>query len=242
MMLKAPFRKAALNNLFAVAIFYSFIVLFMIVLPLLAKVIPSWNIHMNVNGGYESFSMIFMFVLGLTCVKDNLKACAVFGRSRNTALITGIMALGTVAAVLAVLDSVFTPVTSIITGGFSSSGLMNMIYNMIPEKPFSYFGTYLVWRLCLYCGITMLGFLLSSINYRLPKVWRLVFWIGFGLLMLVGIPLSVDNIAIATVLARFLDFAIASSPWRFDVTMVVCSAIAAVLAWLIQRRAPVDRS
>ncbi len=81
MMLRAPFKKTLVNNLFGIAIFYSFLVFLLILVPLVLRLFPQLEQNIMMNGGFEMFSLIFIFVLALTTVKDNLYASMVLGEA-----------------------------------------------------------------------------------------------------------------------------------------------------------------
>lgn len=239
MMLRAPFKKTLVNNLFGIAIFYSFLVFLLILVPLVLRLFPQLEQNIMMNGGFEMFSLIFIFVLALTTVKDNLYASMVFGRSRKTAVLSGVLSLVVCAAVLALLDSVFNPLASMISRGVTYWGLMFQIFQFpVTGSPFSYFGTYLIWRFFLYYAMAMFGYLLSSINYRLNKLGRWIFWVAFGLIAIILLPVSFESSSpFAFAIAGFIHFCLASSVWGFCLSMLLFSVVASFGSWLLQRRA-----
>lgn len=243
-MLKAPLKRNIKESLIGVGVYYSIILAILIVFPLLSKLFRPGVLNVNFNGGYEFCTIIFMLVTGLSSVKDNLKAGSVFGRSRMTVLVSGLLTLVAVSLALGLLDSIFTPLSFIILGTGADESLMTMAYNVEFTGYFSNFGTYLIWRTMLYLGVACFGLLLSSLNYRLNKIGRWIFWVGLAILMLGIIPnlLGAMSPSASAALLKFFYVCFGSSPWAFDLSMLVLCCIAAVLAWLLQRKAPINRA
>jgi len=145
----------------SVMIFYSIILL----LSLALIVLMSKNPEEVTFGGLEMTTAIFIFVAGLNCFKSNFKFMLANNVSRKRFYIGNIIALVSVAAFMALLDTILHNALSLI---FPYENMVFQIYNNN-----SFFAKFL-WSFGLNTLLVCLGWFITMLYYRCNKVMKII--------------------------------------------------------------------
>ena len=239
------FRLQLRDHIPAVIIYYIVLIsMALLSLALIPFMTPNDNVHVTTNG-VTSMTIIFAFICSLCAFKDSFFLNIQHSVSRRTQFIARLGTLGTVCAVLALGDELYT---LLLTGlghlfpkVFSGESLYRMIYSYDGMSPkgqvfdiiFSFFS---------FLAVSSLGYLLTVLNYRLNKIGKVLFW--------AGTPIAVGLIAsyisahpsVAGIIISFLTgliWALFSSLPRMIISCTLLTVVFSGLTWLLMRRAGV---
>lgn len=219
------------DNRNAVLIFYA------IVLSLIAMITFSLrNASGEVQAGGFGFStMIFIFILGLNCFRSSFKFTQANGISRRRFYLANILALLTIAVVMALVDLAL----GLIIGQFVPyEGMMEQLYRT-PSL-----GADLIWSFALYLFAAQLGWLISMIYYRSGKLQKTLVSLSpvFGLTLLAYFDQRTQG-AVLRAIVNFLGtvFGLNGVPNPFIgvVTFLLSATGIAGLSYLLIRRMPI---
>ena len=232
MNLKPTFRYQFINCMRAAAIVYP--ILIAIVAVLLIGAANSSSVSFT---GYCITTTIFMFVIGVTNIRSDLRLCLQFGVSRRTAFVSELLAVLSASAVLAVAGELLIGIAQIISTSKSNYFIADIYQLIYLEGEFNLtfiqhiisalFSTSLMFTSCL------LGMFFSLMFWRLNKLWTVFAAISIPLLIN-GVPALLYKAgADLTPLFNWL----LSSPFNFVLFFLLAAAMIGIINWLILRNA-----
>lgn len=193
-------------------------------------------------------SGIFLFVLGVTDIREKLRLMNQFGLSRGTtygALVISLTILA--AAVSAAMEAVTALFRSVSGNGSPLMGdLYQSIYlgsgNSYPDLTLSQHLVSVLFNACLMFWLAVLGQFFSLLFWRLSKRWIVVVAVGIPVLCNL-IPWAIFRISAlhpvltraAAALARFWG----ASPWNFMGTCLLLAAAGVAVNRLLLRGAAI---
>lgn len=237
-------------------IYYSFLVA-MILLNLLFLPFASGSDLRVTSGGITAVTMIFSFVLSLCAFKDSFLLNLQHGVSRRSQFLARMGAMATVAAVLAVADELYTLLVGLLSFAFPESFFAHSLYEIcyttdlwedgssfryaVSTSPSSVVLS-VVFSFFVLLAVCSFGYLIAVFNYRLNKLGKIIFWVGWPFLLVVGSAFLDANPQLANDLEPIvfkMVMACFSTLPRLCVTCTVLSVIFSALTWLLMRRASV---
>lgn len=175
----------------ALLIYYSIIYVILIATVILQLIFkPKGSGYM---GGIEMSSVVFIFVVGLNSFKGNFKMLLANGVSRNTMFKSVLTGIAPLAGFMALVDSINGAiVSSIINYKPMFMQLYHARYAGMPPE----FSTQLLsmaegflWMFFTYAAMAMLGFLITTLYYRMNKAVKLAVSIGVPVFLFVVLPI-----------------------------------------------------
>jgi len=158
----------------AAGIFYLVIVLLNVTFLIPLILFASSSVIQVDSNGFETATMIFLFVCGLNLFKTNFRFFLQNGCSRKKLLLSQVLSVLIIAAGMALIDRVISLILQGIasaTGRLSTQGLFQMIYtshfqkagalHMHVEEVLFGFGAY--------TAVFFLGYLITIAYYRMNK-------------------------------------------------------------------------
>lgn len=182
MQTKSMFRYAFHDIRRPVLIFYGCFYAVFFTTYALFSLMPPENGHLYFNG-QEMAGLIFLFVMGLNCLKEPLKMGLQNGVSRRTVLrsFTAVLLLG--ALLMGIFDALIAPVLQRL---FQYDSFLQLIYARLSIPSLL---ANMLWNVPLYCMGAMFGLFLGSLYYRMSKMQKIVVSIGVPVLIGVVLPL-----------------------------------------------------
>ena len=233
---KSAFRYQFLSFLKSAAVFYLIIVVITTAF-LIVSVHFAADSSTNFTGNGVS-SAIFMFVVGIVYIRSDLRLCLQFGVSRRTAFISEILAVLSVSAVLAVAGELLTAIAQVVVLSNPNSfvGDVYQLIYMDAARALLTFGQHMFSALIntsmFFCA-SLIGMFFSLMFWRLSKLWTIV--------VAIAIPFAINGVPILLVrlglnFNPFMEW-VASSPFCFALTCLTIAVPAALIDWLLLRRA-----
>ena len=182
MQIKSMLRYAFHDIRRPVLIFYCCFYAIFFAMYALFVLMPPENGHIYFNG-QEMAATIFLFVMGLNCLKEPLKMGLQNGVSRRTVLRAFTAVLLGCALCMSIIDALIAPLLQRLFHYESILQLMYMHLSM-PQLPAS-----MLWNLLFYSTGAMFGLFLGSLYYRMNKTQKIVVSIGVPVLLGVVLPL-----------------------------------------------------
>jgi hypothetical protein len=196
-------------------------------------------------GGMEMASMIFLFVAGLNCFKQNFRMLMQNGISRRSVFTSNVLGILPVAGLMALVDSI----NRIIFGQLAGyQSFFQMLYPGWHGGQMSFLQITLegfVWMFFMYCMAAMAGYFITTLYYRMNKPVKLAVSIGVPVMLFVVLP-YIDNVLsglhIFKGIYQFTSWAFGfntDNPYMAVATCTVIFVVFGVLSWLLVRRAPI---
>ncbi len=240
------FRLQLRDHAPAVIVYYavlvSMVIISLIIMPFVTNPDDSGYVATN---GVTAVTMIFSCIVSLCAFKDVFFLSLQYGVSRRTQFLARLMTMGTICAVLAVADELYTLLLQgldhIFPNVFSGGSLYWMIYSSDGTSPKGPFFD-IVFSFFALLAVCSFGYLLTVLNYRLNKLGKLLFWAGTPITVGLIVSYVSEHPAIAGRVVPFLMSLLGagfSSLPRMLVTCTVLTAVFSGLTWLLMRRAAV---
>jgi hypothetical protein len=187
----------------------------------------------NTVSSLDMVSIVTLFVMGLNIFKTYFKFYSANGVSRRTLFISNISAIAAFAAVMTLID-VFA--LQIFGNIFYRGSILEqaLSFNVIQMTLF---------RFLVYFSVALLGFLITTLYYRMNKTLKIAVSVGVPMLFLNILP-AVDFYLLNYFLTNSLKKAISflfSSFYMGTASVLILAAIEAVFIWLLVRRARVKQ-
>lgn len=243
------FRSAVRYHLWsngrAVGIFYLVICLVGIFMVSTTAILVSKGNRVT-SGALEMASVVFLFVCGLNSFKENFAMFLQNGFSRKTMygsfLLSALMLCLFMALVDETLAAIFTNITVYQSAFFQVYAARDYVMS------FPVWGLSVVWGFSCYLFAYLLGYLITSLYYRMNKWGKLSVSIGVPALLMIALP-SMDAYWFQGLLGRrvtdFFLWAIYGSegfcPWCGVRSFLIGAAVLMVLSFLLIRRAQLKR-
>ena len=196
------------------------------------------------SSGFEMGTAIFMFVLGINSIRQDLRIFLQNGRGRTTVFLSQLIITVVISAVMAVMAGLLIELFQLITALGSPQMEYASFYSMVGLT--SGLGTFLntVAYTFLQCIPTFLfGMMVSLIYYRLPKLGRVIFSIAVPGVLFVGLRVwAANNPALGNAFGAFIKFVVDTLQTPLMILAaftLVMSPIMALISWLLLRRAEV---
>lgn len=197
------------------------------------------------SSGMESATLIFLFVIGLNSFKGTFQLFLANGVSRRTMFKSYIASLLPVAAGMAIIDSL----NGLLLSSFGNyNSMFHSLYQMrykagtTPAE----FMEGLLWLFAFYMFITMAGFLITTLYYRMNKPVKLLVSIGVPVFFFIVLP-YIDTFvfnghifeAIGYIFAKAGGFLDGYNPYIAVLSCVISFAVFGGLSFLAMRKATV---
>lgn len=240
-----PLKYNLKTTLKGIGFFYAIVVTIIFIIPSIVAIFAGSSAF-NMNGGFDNFTGIFIFVCGCVFVKGDLKTNLQLGRSRKTSFVITSLCLLFAVLVTTLVDSILSPIAeSISYGHFKAYMLVKELYLDGAYTFWQLIAISTFWRFFLYMGLGFLGYTLSSINFRLNHLGRWIFWVGvptaFIALMVKFAHSTYTNGVFARILCGLFGIT-NKNVFTFALTITVLTAIGLVISRLCQRKVAVDRA
>ena len=199
------------------------------------------------SGGFDMAVTIYMFVVGIISVREDLRLFLQNGRGRPTVFLAQIVVALFASAALAVASSLLMGLFQLITIWLAPQLEFTSLYGLfgmgsgahglaaLPEAiAFTFFQ-------CL--PAFLLGTAVSLIYYRLSKLGKVAFSIAVPAVLFVGLPILIGTnpeiakafVAFITFISKFLKTPLA----LLAAFALISSPILALGSWLLLRKAPI---
>lgn len=230
------FKSALKYQLFDVKkpiiIFYIVIISLMLLMLIGTHWLNS-QINIGISGNtrvemsFGGATAIFLFVVGLNAYKSSFHMLTANGVSRKTMFGSFIVTALIISAGMALIDSL----------------LVLIMRQMIPYDVFV-FDTLemgIVTQFVSSLGTLMLGYMITTLYYRMSKPIKLLVSIGVPVMLIIVLPImdaSLFGYAITRTMSALVEF-VTSTPAIAMISRVVALLLFGALAFLTLRRAPV---
>jgi hypothetical protein len=210
---------------------------------ILAIIILMVALYFNVispGDGYANFSgfglsaFIFLFVSGLNCFKVNFKFLQANNISRKRFYSANIVALITVSAIMALID---TAMTNILKLMIPYESILEQLYRN------GAIFTNFMWSFALFILAVSTGWCITMLYYKSDKLMKTV--ISFAPVLIIVLLVMLNNLvrgAIGTAIVRFLTLALGfgnNNPYMAVLSFFIAAAGALGLCYLLIRRMPI---
>ena len=204
--------------------------------------------------GFESSSIIFLFICGLNSFKTTFLMMLQNGTSRKSMFIGNITSILTVSFAMSVLDRILSLFANIIgnaIGGLSYSGLFDLLYSHRLENLNSFVFQLeiilLTWM--VYTAVTIGGYFITILYYRMNTALKVIVSVGVPASILFIIPLldyMVLDGKISALRNKFIYFIFGepganANPYSLLLACLLGIIIVQGLSWLLIKRA-VDKN
>ena len=238
--------KFQLHELTRPVIIYYIVIVALLIFAFVS--IKVWDV--NMMGGFDAATTIFLFVCGLNAFKQPFHMFMANGISRRTMFIGNAAAFGTVAVGMALIDQMLSLIMSFATPNYVSSfaqmygerymlaGSTGMTLPLI--------ATGFVWAVFCYMAAAMLGLFITTAYYRMNKSLKLIISIGLPALLFIVLPIidtSLFHGEITRGIYRFFEWSTSllgkGNPYSIVLSNIFSILISGGLVWLLMRRATV---
>lgn len=240
MNLKVAVRYRLYDNKRAMIIFYIIILSVFIFSLILANVIRDTHSGRLLLGGFDTASMIFLFVLGMNSFKEVFKMFIQNGLSRKTMFLSQVLFVALICPVMAVADrllAIIGGLLSTLSNQFFTTGLFEEMFEQHAVVRFSLVS--LLFNISMYILAAMVGFFITTLYYRMNKIQKIMLSVGVPVLLFTVLPV-LDTIFLEGMITRIISTIVVfafSNPWMSMLTGVVLAMIFGGLSWLLVKRA-----
>jgi len=238
----------------AIIVYYG-VVIAMVLLNLLCIPLAGNKANFTISsGGITAVTGFFAGVLSLCAFKDSFLLHLQHGVSRRTQFLARLGALGIISAVLAVSDEIYTLLLKLLgyffPGNFFSASFYEILYSTDVTRTadgafYSILTTpativlSIVFSFFYLLAVSSLAYLISVLNFRLNKVGKIIFWVGWPFLLVFGGAFFDYHPEVANAFVGFIAtvsrVCLSTLP-RLCLTCLVLTAIFSGLTWLLMRR------
>ena len=235
----------------AIIIFYA-IVFAVLLLMTLSISFPDSNI-VTVKGrlgGMEIATAIFLFVAGLNSFRETFRMFLQNSISRKTMFIGRLVSVSTISLGMALIDSIISTVFKKlvpINSEVNYESIIETMYRSRYEINSSGVSMYLekvLFSLCLYAAVSMIGYFITTLYYRTGKGAKIAVSVGVPAGLFIALPIvdaSLFHGEIGRAFGDLISFAFGYSnganPYYGMVTLLLIFAVFSALSWLLARKA-----
>lgn len=207
---------------------------------------PKGNSGLVVDGaieGLETASIIFLFVVGLNSFKEPFRFFMQNGTSRKTMFKSYLCGTALLSLALSVIDRIINILSRLLFAQIDSISFKSMFHRVpgIPGNGAMFILTAAVLSFFVYATAMMLGYLITTMYYRMNKTLKLIVSIGvpgFFFLLLPTIDLILFKGALYGGFYKALTVMM-SSFWSILAGCIFLYAVFAALSWTLMRKAVV---
>lgn len=204
------------------------------------------SMHSTISG-LEMVTMITIFVIGITTVKESLRFFVSNGVTRRRFLLGAGAAFAAAAAATAALDTVNAVVFRLLLGANFSTVYSIVRFPKGGTGPSVLSAPYLVqgffWRFFLYLTLALCGACIRALYLRLSKTARVVVSAGVPVLLFVGLPMldSYAGAHISAALSAAFNawIRLSAQPVPDAAIHIALSAVLAAILFLLLHRAEI---
>ena len=230
------------DNRKAILIFYTVILCVLALLFSITTITVDSDFHGSIEG-IEFASAIFLFIVGLNSFKEVFRMFIQNGISRKTLFASHIIATAAIGGIMALMDSILTLLNRTITSinsGVYSRRLIETLYGRQNDS-IGAFLTSLFFCFFIYMMFASLGFLITTLYYKMNKVLKISVSVSVPAILFVILPI-VDSALFQGVvfsgIARIITMAFIN-PFMGMISSLVLFTIFSACSWLLMRRAVV---
>ncbi len=245
------FRYSIKGYLKSSVVFVGIIILVFLFLAVLMGILSSQTTAGSISGGsFEFSSFIFLLVIGIVAIREDLRMLIQHGLGRRTCFISSLLCAAVIAMALAIFAELLSTLLIAISANYQNIAVSSFTQMLFQTESLSFAQHLLAViinfsiMLCSY----FVGMFCSLVFYRLPKYWKLVVAIGVPAFFVILMPLfSQTKIGAAffAALSKFLDKLIeliAASSWYLVLFVLIIALVVAGLCFLLIRRADIQPS
>lgn len=250
MKLKSSIRLQLSEFKRPLSIFYFIMLIMLLFMAFSIVTIINRGGHATI-GGLESGSMIFIFVCGLNSFLSPFRISMANGVSRKTMFVSHLISFASISVFMAAVDTLyafaatsFVPYRSTFYQIYGSHFTARPVEGIV-HSPLFLLQSFL-WSVCIYLMCVALGYLISSLYYRMNKAMKLVVSIGVPGLIMIVLPYVDMNYGGGRITRSIIDFIGYITGITADFNPYICMASGLVLfvifsgfAFLLVRKATV---
>jgi hypothetical protein len=183
-----------------------------------------------------------VFVVGLNAFRPTFLMLSANGVSRKTMFVSFLALLGALAVGMAIIDSAYGQIMRAV-GDYRS--MFEQMYGMEHAASAASIVSGFVWRVCSYLAAGMIGYLITTLFYRMNKPVKLLVSIGVPVLVLFvwpAVDYSLWDGATTKAIGWFIAWSSGLSsgdPYIGVISDLVLTAALGALSFIALRRAPV---
>ena len=235
----------------ALFIYYCVVLAGMLLVPLIIMPFTPGESDFLSTNGVTAVTTVFAFIASLCSFKDSFLMNLQHGVSRRSQFIARLGVMGTICAIMALADEVYTLIVVVLQAIFPDNFLAASLYEMFfcSHPGAGSFAVHFNITIILFSVIfsffillatCSFGYLITVLNYRLNKIGKIIFWVGVPVLFsaLISYCTAHPYGKVSLFFEGLFLQCFRSFPWL----LLVCTLITAVcsaLTWLLMRRAAV---
>lgn len=206
-----------------------------------------FNTNATSSTDLTQITIFFLFVSGLNFFKENFRMSIQNAVSRRTFFISAVTAMAIIALGMAIVDNLILLLGNLINGVSAGtdtafSFIQILILSSNPSiSSMGMFSLNFIYGILSYLFAFVLGYLITLIYYRLPKLWKIIVSISIPVGVFVLLPivdLFVFNLQITELFSKAFIFITSSTIITF-VTIIAFTALFGALSYLLVRRAEI---
>lgn len=248
MKLKSAYRFQLSEHKKPISIFY------LVVLCLFAlTIIIAFNTKdsESSNNGVELSTAIFLFVCGIVGFKDTFGMMVQNSVSRKTMFVSRLLATGTIAVFMALVDKLLGTIMKTIalsdSNKFSTTSFIEMLYPKQAEElnVFLFAVLTVVILAFMYLATISVGYFIATLFYRLNKTGKVIMAVSLPASVVILLPIVDEVFADGKITKWILDFlnfilgVTKNQPINAVLSFTVIFAVFSSLSWLLLRKAVV---
>lgn len=189
---------------------------------------------------------IMLFISGIICIREDLRMGIQHGVSRQTAFVSTVLSTVLIAFILSVAGEILMAVTKASMLNYPSFNIDNMYHIIFPDAltntpPIIRHIESIIITFSALLLAYMTGIFVSLVYFRLNKVWTVIVSIGVPVFFTIILPILLGLYTpmwLSRLVQGLIEWAL-SGPWNLILSYTAAAVIAAVLNWLLLRRAPI---
>ncbi len=221
-----------------------FLIIFLIVSVAMVFSLSFDNGSSNISvSGYSFAAIVFLFVMGIVSIRNDLRLCLQFGVSRRTAFLSELLAVLSVSAVIVVVGELLNGAAMLFLAGnehFFVGDFYQIIYlrdtssvlTLAQHAQSALMNFSLVLSACLF------GMFFSLMFWRLSRTWTIIVAVAIPLLLNL-VPAALYKLGV-----NFQPFILwlAASPYYLVLFALALAAFFGIINWLLLRNANIKEA
>nr|WP_122012251.1 hypothetical protein [Maliibacterium massiliense] len=240
MTLRASYQYRLRDSRTSVLVFYIVMVALWALTFITSALSLKNGIHAN---GMEIASAIFLFVLGLNSHKESFNLLLQNGVSRKTQFVSFCMSIATLAAVMALIDTLIGQLVIHFLPGSTTLFMQTYALHYAGGATLGAALDAFIWAFFLYGAFGMLGYVITSLYYRMSAAVKTLVSVGVPVLLFIVLPIADVNLTggqIFAWIARSIMFCLGitnMNPYICVLFSLIAFAVLGGVAFLLNRRA-----
>ncbi|MCL2827736.1 MAG: hypothetical protein FWD99_03275 [Oscillospiraceae bacterium] len=253
MILRRPVLEYYLKNTFTVFGWFLLVytAIFAIFVIIMSGVIIGGDGSYGSFGGFEGVAVICLFIVALNSFREEFHLFLQLGVSRKSAFagyaLHVLIASALIAIAALIGDALFSGIASLVGSQVEVASLFSQSYGQWMESGSGVFGMFL-WTWTLFLSVSVFGYFLTNLFYRLGKLGKVLVPVTVGVLLFVVLPILdrvtngwVFNTIWGAVATIFRGNGEIASPVNSIIFFFVGGVVGLALCWLLMRRAPLKK-